>query len=235
MITKVFDFIKNITLKDIIYIIIIVLLSYCLYTSVINSNKEKDKFENNITALTDTISIYKSKNGELIATKTAFECDIKELKKTNETLYTEIKELKAKNEIMSGIHVNGEIINPTNDTVYIVKHDTLKNGFHYNFNFNNNWRDLEGNINYCNDSIRFNITKDLVKFDYTIAMDENNKIFINSDNPYVKYNNISGFTVPIQKQKRLIIGPSITTGYSIIHNRFDIIVGVSATLNLSKN
>lgn len=234
MIKSILNLLNKITLKDIIYFIIIIGLVLMLSNSVKQSNINEKIYENNIIALNDTVSLYKTKTGELVATKTAFECDIKELKKINETLYTEIKELKSKNDIISGIHLNGEITNPNNDTVYIVKYDTIQNGFNHNFNFNNKWRDLEGTIYYNNDSVNLHINKDLVRFDYTIALDDKNKIYINSDNPYVKYNDISGFTIPKEKPKRIIIGPSITGGYSILHDRFDIIIGVSATLNLNK-
>lgn len=234
MIQSILNLLKRITFKDIIYFIIIIGLVLLLNNSVNQSNINEKIYENNIIALNDTVSLYKTKAGELVATKTAFECDIKELKKINETLYTEIKDLKSKNDIVSGIYVDGEIVNSNNDTVYIIKYDTIQNGFNHNFNFNNKWRDLEGTVSYNNDSIKLNINKDLVRFDYTIGLDDKNKIYINSDNPYVKYSNISGFTIPKEKTKRIIIGPSITGGYSILHNRFDIIVGVSATLNLNK-
>lgn len=234
MIKSILNLLNKITLKDIIYFIIIIGLVLMLSNSVKQSNINEKIYENNIIALNDTVSLYKTKTGELVATKTAFECDIKELKKINETLYTEIKELKSKNDIISGIHLNGEITNPNNDTVYIVKYDTIQNGFNHNFNFNNKWRDLEGTICYNNDSVNLHINKDLVRFNYTVGLDDKNKIYINSDNPYVKYNDISGFTIPKEKPKRIIIGPSITGGYSILHDRFDIIIGVSATLNLNK-
>lgn len=231
---RVLDFIKQITFKDIVYIIIIITLSYFLYSVSVNSVKEEQQYSNNITALNDTISLYKTKNGDLIASKTIFECNIKDLEHLNDSLHEEIKKLKSKNEILSGVYLNGTIENPKNDTIYVVKHDTIHNGFNYPFSFNNNWRDLEGNIVYKKDSLYLSLNKDIVKFDYTVGIDDKNKIYINSNNPYVKYNNISGFTVPTYKPKRIIIGPSITTGYSILHNRFDIVVGLSATLNLYK-
>jgi hypothetical protein len=71
-----------------------------------------------------------------------------------------------------------------------------------------------------------NITKDVVKFDYTVAMDKNNKIYIKSTNPYVKYEEISGFQVPKQKQKKWGIGPQIGVGYDPVHNKISPTIGI---------
>jgi hypothetical protein len=182
--------------------------------------------------LTDSVSYYKSKTGELVAHKTVFECNIKELEKLNDSLYAEIKDLKIKNDILHGTHINGTIENPSVDTVFIVKTDTISKGFKHNFNFNDIWRDLEGNVLYNRDSLKVNITKDVIKFDYTIVMDNKNNIYVNSSNPYVKYNEFSGFTVPKPKNKRFSIGPSIGIGYGIVHQKPDVFVGVNATWKL---
>jgi hypothetical protein len=128
---SILNFIKSLSIKDILYGCIIILLCFVIFKQCNNVNEIKDAYSNNITALYDTVSYYKTKTGDLVATKTVFETNIKELKKLNESLYTEIKDLKIKNEVLLGAHINGEIENPQNDTVYIVKSDTINKGFKY--------------------------------------------------------------------------------------------------------
>ena len=192
---------EKITAKDILYFLIIGLLGWLLWTSYCNKEELKERYENNIEAFTDSVSYYKSKNGDLVAMKTAFETNIKELENLNESLYTEVKDLKTKNDVLSGMHFNGSIENSPKDTVFIVNTDTIYNGFKHNFNFNNEWRNLEGYVLYIPDSLRVNITKDVTQFDYTVAIDEDNKIYIKSKNPYVKFNEFTGFTIPKPKDK----------------------------------
>ena len=130
MLVKLVDFIKSITLKDLIFVGIIVILFGCLCFSMNKCSTVNDRYENNIKALTDTISYYESKTGSLIATKTAYESDIKELKLVNDDLYQEIADMKIKlKNISSAANIKGEIIYEPGDTVYIVKSDTIYKGF----------------------------------------------------------------------------------------------------------
>lgn len=195
IISKVLDIITSITAKDLLYMLIIGLLGWMIYTQHISYNTIQDRYEHNVKAFTDTVSYYKSEAEHLIAVKSAFECDIKELEKLNTTLHDEIKDLKSKNKILTGMYVNGKIENPSVDTVYIVNHDTIQNGFNRNFNFNNKWRTLEGIVSYVPDSLKVNILKDEINFDYTVAVDDENKLYIKSSNPYIKYNSFTGYTV----------------------------------------
>lgn len=218
---------SKIKVKDVIYPIIIFLLIAALSFSVDRCSQIQHEYKNNIKALTDTISYLHDKNGNLVATKLAFESDVKTLKLLNENLYKEIDDLKLKNKVKEIIYVDGIIENPEQDTAYVILHDTITRGFYKDFNFNNQYRTLEGNVNYQNDSLGINILKDQIMFNYTVAMDKDNKIYVKSTNPYVKYNEISGFTVPHQKRKRWSLGPSIGFGYDPIQNKPSVSAGVS--------
>lgn len=195
------NWILSITKKDIIYGLVIALLICALSISVDRCSQVNHEYKNNIEALNDTIHYYKAKNGNLVATKLAFETDIKNLKLLNQELYDKIKNLKAKSDITTGTHFSGVIEHEIHDTTYIVKHDTIQNGFIHNFAFNNEYRILEGNVNYYNDTVGVKINKDIVNFDYTVAMDKKNNIYITSNNPYVKYTQITGFQLPQERQK----------------------------------
>ena len=221
MLEKIVDFVKSIKLRDVIFVGIIIILTVCLCLSMNRCSNINSQYENNIKALTDTISYYESKTGSLIATTTAYESDIKELKLVNNDLYQEIADMKIKlSKVSSATNVKGEIIYEPGDTVYIVKSDTISKGFDKTFDFSNKWRTLNGLVTYRQDSLQLKFNKDIVKFDYTFVMDKDNKIYVKSDNPYVQINDLSGFTIPKQRTKRW--GLSFMAGYSydIQHNTF---------------
>ena len=235
---KIKNFSMKITLRDIAYWLMILVLIGALSTAVQQCSAIKRQYKNNIAALTDTIHYYKAENGQLVATKLAFETDIKDLSMLNEALCEELDNLNAKYDLVSGTHFGGVIEREVHDTAYVVQHDTIQNGFSHDFAFNDEFRTLEGNVNYKNDTVGVKINKDETYFDYTVAMDEKNNIYITSKNPHVKYNEITGFQVPKQRQKRFYIGPSINVGYgAAIHNGKvigapNISVGISAGYGL---
>ena len=222
-----------------IYILIICLLAGALCISVNKCSNTSGEYKHNIEALKDTIKYYQDKNGNLVATKLAFESDIKTLKLLNEDLYNQIDSMKLNpNVVTQIIQVGGEIEIPERDSSYIVHHDTISKGFYKDFNFNDKYRILEGNVDYHDDSLGIHITKDVINFDYTIAMDKDARMYIKSTNPYVKYKEMTGFTVPQKRHQwtTLVIGPSVTYGYDITGKKMGLSVGISATwgLNLIK-
>lgn len=218
-----------------IYIFIILVLMCALSASVSKCSSVSKEYKHNINALNDTIKYYQDKHGNLVATKLAFESDVNMLKNLNRDLYDQIDSLKLKkNKVAQIIYVEGEIENPERDTAYIIQHDTISKGFSKDFNFNDQYRKLEGNVNYQNDSLGVFINKDIIYFDYTLAMDKDAKIYMKSTNPYVKYNEMSGFTVPKQKQKRWSLGPSINFGYDPFQGKPSASVGISLNYGIIK-
>ena len=216
-----------------IYILIICLLVGLLSVSVNRCTDVSREYKHNIEALNDTIKYYQDKHGNLVATKLAFESDIKTLKLLNRNLYDQIDSMKLNPKTVTQIiTIGGEIENPQQDTAYVVTHDTIYKGFTKDFDFNNKYRLLEGNVDYHNESLGIHITKDVMYFDYTLAMDKDARIYVKSTNPYVKYNEISGFTVPKQKTKRWNIGPAIHGGYDILNRNWSVSAGISVTYGL---
>lgn len=225
---KTKSFISTITKRDIINFLIIITLFIGLIFSINKCNDTKLEYKNNIEALNDTIRTYQDKNGNLVATKLGFESDMKTLKLLNEDLYNQIKTLKTKKSPVTATYIQGVIENPKQDTIWKVdSFEVASKGFDKRFDFNNKWRSLEGNIFYHNDSAGINITRDQVVFDYTIAMDKSNNIYVRSANPYVKYNQISGFKIPTPKRKRWSLGPAVGFGYNPIQNKASLSVGIS--------
>lgn len=221
---------KNATIQAILFIIMLVIASL----SISKCTSTKNEYIDNIKIMNDTIEYYKSKNGQLIAEKNLFSGDIDNLKYLNDSLYKEIEDLKLKNKVKDIVYVNNEIVNEKHDTTYIVREDTISNGFVHEFVFNDEWRELEGKVKYSNDSVNVGIDKDIVKFDYTVAIDKNNKVYITSNNPYIKYNEISGYTIPKPKNKRFGIGPFIGVTYDIVNNKVAPTFGIGLSYDLIK-
>ena len=218
--------------SDLIYLLIIALLVCSLCLSINRCSNAGGEYKHNIEALKDTIKYYQDKNGNLVATKLAFESDIKTLKLLNEDLYNQIDSLKLKKDkVKEVIIVKGEIDNGKKDSSYVIKHDTISKGFDKTFNFNDKYRTLEGNATYKDDIFNININKDVIYFDYTLALDKNNRVYIKSTNPYVKYNELSGFTLPSYKRKptALVLGPSVGYGYDFTNNKFVPTIGFNIT------
>ena len=181
-------------------------INKCTYYKNIN--------DKNIIALTDSVKYYKGKYGNEVAKKTMIETDCKNLQNINDSLYRMIQSMQVKKpDIVIGGSTS--IDNGKHDTVYIptVTEITSKN-IYRKFDFSNQYRELTGNVSYTNDTLGLYIEKDRMQFKYALAV-KDNVVYMTSDNPYVKFNSITGLTIPKQKkEKKFGIGPSVFGGYS---------------------
>ena len=181
-------------------------INKCIYYKNVN--------DKNIIALTDSVNYYKGKYGNEVAKKTMIETDCKNLQIINDSLYRMIQSMQVKKpDIVIGGSTS--IDNGKNDTVYIptVTEITSKN-IYRKFDFSNQYRELTGNVSYTNDTLGLYIEKDRMQFKYALAV-KDNVVYMTSDNPYVKFNSITGLTIPKQKkEKKFGIGPSLFGGYS---------------------
>ena len=181
-------------------------INKCTYYKTVN--------DKNIIALTDSVNYYKGKYGNEIAKKTMIETDCKNLQIINDSLYRMIQSMQVKKpDIVIGGSTS--IDNGKHDTVYIptVTEITSKN-IYRKFDFSNQYRELTGNVSYTNDTLGLYIEKDRMQFKYALAV-KDNVVYMTSDNPYVKFNSITGLTIPKQKkEKKFGIGPSVFGGYS---------------------
>ena len=217
------------------------ILLVCLCSAVRSCNKYKDWNNNNVVALTDSIKYYKTKTGELYVSKTLLAGDLETLKLVNDSLVKTLKDMNIKDPA-TVVHFDNTIDNGQQDTSWTIPPipsivDTSGNYNPINitkeFNFNNKFRELEGNVTLKDTTMNLNILKDKVYVDYTLAV-EDNKVFIKSSNPYVQYNNIQGITIPQPKKRKmsLVIGPSINYSYDLNNKNFGLSVGISATYGL---
>lgn len=188
------------------FVFITLSISKCTYYKNVN--------DKNIIALTDSVKYYKGKYGNEVAKKTMIETDCKNLHNINDSLYRMIQSMQVKKpDIVIGGSTS--IDNGKHDTVYIptVTEITSKN-IYRKFDFSNQYRELTGNVNYTNDTLGLHIEKDRIQFKYALAI-KDNAVYMTSDNPYVKFNSITGLTIPKQKkEKKFGIGPSVFGGYS---------------------
>lgn len=197
-------------------------INKCTYYKNVNNK--------NIIALTDSVKYYKGKYGNEVAKKTMIETDCKNLQNINDSLYRMIQSMQVKKpDIVIGGSTS--IDNGKHDTVYIptVTEITSKN-IYRKFDFSNQYRELIGNVNYTNDTLGLHIEKDRIQFKYALAV-KDNVVYMTSDNPYVKFNSITGLTIPKQKkEKKFGIGPSIFGGYS--NKGFAYGIGIGLQYNL---
>ena len=190
----------------------------------------KNVNDKNIIALTDSVNYYKGKYGNEVAKKTMIETDCKNLQIINDSLYRMIQSMQVKKpDIVIGGSTS--IDNGKNDTVYIptVTEITSKN-IYRKFDFSNQYRELTGNVSYTNDTLGLYIEKDIMQFKYALAV-KDNVVYMTSDNPYVKFNSITGLKIPKQKkEKKFGIGPSVFGGYS--NKGFVYGIGIGLQYNL---
>jgi len=223
--------------------IIMLLLSVVLVCTnlfaIRQCNSYKDMNNNNVVALTDSIKYYKTKTGEIYVSKTLLEGDLNTLKLVNDSLVKTIKDMNLHkpgtvvyfdNTVDNGQKDTSWVIpqNPSNDSNIVYPINITKE-----FNFNNKFRQLEGNVTLNDTTLGLNITKDKVFVDYTLAI-EDNKVFLKSSNPYVQYNKIQGIQLPQPKKRwtTLVIGPSISYGYNFNNKSFGPSINLSLTYGL---
>ena len=188
------------------FVFITLSINKCTYYKNIN--------DKNIIALTDSVNYYKGKYGNEVAKKTMIETDCKNLQIINDSLYRMIQSMQVKKPDMV-IGGSTSIDNGKHDTVYIpTVTEITSNNIYRKFDFSNQYRELTGNVSYTNDTLGLYIEKDIMQFKYALAV-KDNVVYMTSDNPYVKFNSITGLKIPKQKkEKKFGIGPSVFGGYS---------------------
>ena len=188
------------------FVFITLSINKCTYYKNVN--------DKNIIALTDSVNYYKGNYDNEVTKKTIIETDCKNLQIINDSLYRMIQSMQVKKpDIVIGGSTS--IDNGKHDTVWVptVTEITSKN-IYRKFDFSNQYRELTGNVSYTNDTLGLHIEKDIMQFKYALAV-KDNVVYMTSDNPYVKFNSITGLTIPKQKkEKKFGIGPSVFGGYN---------------------
>ena len=198
---KLVEFLKSIK-THLIYAAIIIVLLFALSISVKSCQKNKQLYDNNVTALIDSVSYYKAKNGELVASKSLLEGDMSLLEKTNSELANELNSMKVKNPEQV-VKIVTEYIKTPSDTVWVV--DSTNVNITKQFDFTDDYRSLVGDVYLKNNMLGLNISKDEVYANYTLAI-KDNKAYITTNNPYIKISDMQGITIPTPKTKHFYLG-----------------------------
>ena len=197
--------IKKLPLQLLPYIVVFILILVCVRQCSNNADIKK-QLQHNIETLTDSVKHYRTVSGDIAAEKAILIGDIDLLKQTNDSLYRKVKELGIKKPGQV-VYITNEIIREKHDTAWIV----LTTEMPRTFDFSDKWRDLTGNVTLKDSILGLSINKDIVRMDYTMCI-KDNRVYISSSNPYVKFNEIQGITIPKTKQKHWHIGPTIGVG-----------------------
>lgn len=219
---KLIELLKSVK-THLIYVAIIIVLLFVLSISVRSCQENKQLYGDNVTALIDSVSSYKAKNGELVASKSLLEGDMSLLEKTNSELAKELNSMKVKNPEQV-VKIVTKYIKAPSDTVWVI--DSTNANITKQFDFTDDYRSLTGDVYLKNNMLGLNISKDEVYANYTLAI-KDNKAYITTNNPYIKISDIQGITIPTPKIKHFYLGPSINFGYDPIQNKPTFNVGVS--------
>ena len=197
--------IKKLLLELLPYIVVLMLSIVCV-RQCSNNADIKEQMQHNIEALTDSVKHYRTISGDIATEKAILIGDIDLLKHTNDFLYHKVKELGIKKPDQV-VYITNEIIREKRDTAWKVRTPEMSK----TFDFSDKWRDLVGNVTLKDSILGLSINKDIVRMDYTMGI-KDGRVYISSSNPYVKFNEIQGITIPKTKQKHWHIGPTIGTG-----------------------
>lgn len=197
--------IKKLLLELLPYIVVLMLSIVCV-RQCSNNADIKEQMQHNIEALTDSVKHYRTISGDIATEKAILIGDIDLLKHTNDSLYHKVKELGIKKPDQV-VYITNEIIREKRDTAWKVRTPEMSK----TFDFSDKWRDLVGNVTLKDSILGLSINKDIVRMDYTMGI-KDGRVYISSSNPYVKFNEIQGITIPKTKQKHWHIGPTIGTG-----------------------
>lgn len=200
--------------------------SIMLCVAITQCSHYKEANTQNIHALTDTISYYKSKTNDLVATKLLLQTEYDNLKIVNKELYDKIEAMKV-SKPDNVVRVETIVERVKHDTIIIIKDSKA------NFDFSDEYRTLTGTIRTKSDSLEMSIDKDEVYLDYTLAT-KDDRVYVTSSNPYVKVTNIEGIVIPKKKDK-WVIGPTVSVGYDFSSNRFAPMIGIGITYNIKNN
>ena len=206
---------KKICIIEGIVMVIFIIAGILYYT---HHNAANKILEQNFKAATDTIEVLKLKNGELLYEKSAFILKENELQTQLSLSKDEIKELKKK---IGGINTITKIETQVEfDTIYIKNNSIGPSQF--SFEYNDNWLKLKGLSSKDSTQI-YDIS---VPIDLVVGMSKDYNIFVKTDNPYLKVNNIEGAVVDrnlFEKKSSWSHGVSIGFGiqYGLSNKGFD--------------
>lgn len=200
---------KNILLAIFGFVIIILIMSTTC------TRQKLDKAETNLEALTDTLHIYKLKNGELMYEKQGFIANKKELEEYIGIKEKEVKDIekKLKSALATIAKLQGQIRVDTiqmTDSVYITP-DSI---YHNNFKYNDRWIAIDGTSHFKFDPFKVSTTMNNIFMDVPLKVGttKDDKWFVTTENPYVVFSSVEGANLEKAKPKRWSLGVQVGVG-----------------------
>ena len=252
MFNKIWEYITS--KRDIIYILIIGIVSIFLFHQCdksSNLNREVQRLENNIYAITDTLNCYIDEYGRMVAEKHAFQLTEKELRDSVDLLKTKNREyltyINAHVGIRDTIEVPTYIDRP--DTIYFADQGTIR--FDRSDTFGKSSRSVHVSIPYHFDDKLYTGMADVdiyhdIFVESTLERDKKTgETFVRlmSDYPNLTFNSGMGVVVTnstsYEKSMRktrgvgLSIGPNIGFGYDLMNKKIVPMVGVGVTIGFN--
>ena len=226
------------TRENIKTIAIIVLAFVAIIFASLYHSKKKDLnvSNHNIEVLTDTITTYKMRNGELMEAKKSLILDLNELQKYTSIKESEVKEIQKKLDnkvayiakLESGISIDDVQVRV--DSV-IIKDTSL---YQCHFSDITKYYAISGftEVNTIADTSRAVINEISIPTNLTVGLTKEDwTIFVKSDNPYMNITNINGAKLDkrdYQKRPRFVISFGVNGGaqYDVIRRQFGVGVNV---------
>lgn len=186
-------------------ILITLSLGLIIFLLCQNSYLRKN-YTNNIKVVTDSLTTYKNKVGELYTAQTTYIASEKELKKINNDLYDEIKHLKENPLVVTKVEYITKIDTITIKDIPIEEHE---NNYSYNWNYKDDWFSIDG-LSSFNMETKLGITninnlftKTSLVLDVIENKDKGLDIIVKSNNPYCTVSSIEGAVISPEKIKSL--------------------------------
>ncbi len=180
-------------------------------------------YKNNYEVSQDSIKIYQLKNDELMYTHGSYILNIEELENIIGIKEDYIKDIEKKldnnvlyiSNIESQIIIKDSLINSQ-----VIERDTINNTVSSGFDFTNEWYSINGKVSIYDTYIESTVNSVEMNTPLTVGLTEDWRIFVNTDNPYININNISGAMLDpdkyTEKQSKIQLG--IQGGYYFIYD-----------------
>src|SRR5574344_1701798 len=240
ILNKILSFV--IKYRDIVFAVVLILAIMFGINTCQKRQIERDISTHNINALLDSIEVTQSKLNGVIYSRDALLITKNDLEKALGISKKQIKELNKKldSKVTYIAKLEGDI-SILNKQLSDVSYTKIEDNYAIHSKDSNQYYKVSLTSNFKIDTTNYTINNLSSKLDYlnipinlTTGLTDEWTIFVNTDNPYVKFNNIQGAVVDkdlyIPKSKRkpwaLGIGVGIAAGYNLIGKDFYVGPGV---------
>lgn len=222
---KIWEYIKN-NWKNVLLILFAVVIVVLLIMQGC-TRTENNHLKINVKALTDSVQVMETKNGELVYAKQALILEKNELEEYLNISKKERKELeKILDDKLSYIAKLEQTVRV--DTFRCVDTMYVENGItHIGFNYKDKWVELDGETTLVDSVPQTQVNTLAMDAPLTVGLTDEYRIFVKTANPYVSFSNIEGAVIEKPsngtKPKRWNIGIQVGIGgsYGLINQKFD--------------